>query len=311
MIEQVKQSLGGAANAIQAKVAGRTNADTDLIAQLGRTLWPAAAQVLAVAEKPEVWKATGLGDAAYEPLARNIAALLGLTVPLDNLCAETANGLLPPDSERICTVLGGVAATMPEALPMLIALMLGRLPKAAASMRPDHGGPEVAVIRTAMDQAVGQVLQQLDRNEGVEAQIAAGTLADAGAAAARIAILLEQLEVGQRKPQRREQLRMLRHRLDASCKARFTLGLPEEFLTPLENLPVSPDPLAIRDLETAARGLRILGIEARVVGSGATYDFWLRKATETVRDSAMRDRHPGGSDPPGGNPVGTRRSARR
>ena len=31
-------------------------------------------------------------------------------------------------------------------------------------------------------------------------------------------------------------------------------------------------------------------MEARVVGSGATYDLLLRKAAETVKDSAMRDR---------------------
>jgi hypothetical protein len=31
-------------------------------------------------------------------------------------------------------------------------------------------------------------------------------------------------------------------------------------------------------------------LEARVVGSGATYDLLLRKATETTKDRAMRDR---------------------
>jgi hypothetical protein len=101
--------------------------------------------------------------------------------------------------------------------------------------------------------------------------------------------LLKQF-AGLRDPQQRERLRALRLRLDYSCRARFTLGLQDELLTPLQNLGASPDPSAIRDLETAARNLRILGLEARVVGSGAIYDLLLRKATETVKDSAMRER---------------------
>jgi hypothetical protein len=58
----------------------------------------------------------------------------------------------------------------------------------------------------------------------------------------------------------------------------------------LQTLSSSPDPGAIRDLETVARGLRTLGLEARAVGSGATYDLLLRNAAETVKDSTMRDR---------------------
>ena len=58
----------------------------------------------------------------------------------------------------------------------------------------------------------------------------------------------------------------------------------------MQALSSSPDPSAIGDLETAARGLRTLGLEARVAGGGATYDLLLRKAAETVKDSAMRDR---------------------
>ena len=101
--------------------------------------------------------------------------------------------------------------------------------------------------------------------------------------AARTAILLEQLGLGSRKPQRREQLQALRRRLDDSCKARFTLGLQEELLTPLQTLCSSPDSRAIQDLETAARGLRTLGLEARVVGSGAT-DQVLEPATGELLD---------------------------
>ena len=172
---------------------------------------------------------------------------------------------------------------------MLIALLLARAPASVASILTLRTGGMAKTIEAALDQAADRILLQLAQDDGTEVLIASGTLEGAGAMAARIAILLEQLG-GSRKPQRREQLQGLRRRLDDSCKARFTLGLQEELLTPLETLCASPDASVIRDLETAARGLRTLGLEARAVGSGATYDLLLRKAAETVKDTAMRDR---------------------
>jgi hypothetical protein len=287
--ERVRQAMGPEAQAIEAEIAGKTTADAGLITALGRPLWPAVARILLEANVPEGWEATGLGDVAYRPLADSIAALLTQAAPLDRLCAETANGLLPPNPEKVGFMLRHIAGTCPAALPMLIALLLVRLPQAAASIRLD-GGPDAAAIEMAFNQATDRVLRQLEEEDGTEALIAAGKLADAGAAAARIAKLLEQLDTGHRTPQRREQLRSLRQRLDASSRARFTLGLQEEFLMPLQNLGNPPDPAAIRDLEAAARGLRVLEMEARAVGSGASYDFLLRQATATVKDGALRDR---------------------
>jgi hypothetical protein len=173
---------------------------------------------------------------------------------------------------------------------MLIALLLARAPASITSILTLRSGRMAKTIEAALDQAADRILLQLAQDEGTEVLIASGTLEGAGGVAARIAILLEQLGLGSRKAQRREQLQALRRRLDDSCKARFTLGLQEELLAPLQTLSSSPDPGAIRDLETVARGLRTLGLEARAVGSGATYDLLLRNAAETVKDSTMRDR---------------------
>ena len=288
--EHVRTTMGDEARPIEAGIQGRTTADIDLIERLGRTLWPAAARILASDTIPATWSRTELGDAVYLPLAAKIAALLAQIVPLGALCAKTAHGLLPPDMEKIGTMLGQVAATTPGALPMLLAVVLTRLPGAAGSIVPDYGGPKAAMIETALDQATDQVLRQLDEEEGVEVRIAAGTMTDAAVAAGGIATLLQQLDAMPRKSQQREQLRTLRQRLDASCRARFTIGLPEEFLTPLQNLGNPPATADVRDLETAARGLRVLETEARAVGGGASYDFLLRKAAEAVKDTAMRDR---------------------
>ena len=290
MALMVRQEMGRDALAIEAEAAGRTTADTALIERLGRSLWPVAARILEEAKIPDTWDKSGLGDVVYRPLADTVAALLGQAVPLDILCAETANGRLPPSPTGIGALLDHTAVTRPQDLPMLIALLLARAPASVTSILALRTGRMAKTIEAALDQAADRILSQLAQDEGTEALIASGTLEGAVGAAARIAVLLEQLGADSRKPQRREQLQALRRRLDDSCKARFTFGLQEELLKPLQSLCSSADPGAIRNLETAARGLRTLGLEARAVGSGATYDLLLRKAAETVKDIAMRDR---------------------
>ncbi|HEX3573093.1 MAG TPA: hypothetical protein VHU42_00715 [Rhodopila sp.] len=290
MAEQVHQALGAKARAIETEIAGSTTADTGLIARLGRSLWPEAARILGNGNIPESWTTTGLREALYRPLAKSVSALLARSAPLDTLCAETANDLLPPNPERIGRMLTGMTADDPAALPMLIALLLIRLPAAAPLVLPKDAGPRNATIRTAMDQAEDRIFRQFEDDHGTEAYIAAGTLADAGAAAARIATLLEQFDTGAAMPRRREQLRMLRRRLDAACKARFTTGLREAFLAPLQNQGNPPDPVSIQGLETIARGLRMLEIEARRIASGPTYDRLLREAVDAIKDGAMLDR---------------------
>ena len=234
MALMVRQEMGGDALAIEVEAAGRTTADTALMERLGRSLWPVAAQILGRPKIPGTWERSGLGEIVYRPLADTVAALLGQAVPLDILCAETANGRLPPSPERVGVLLDHIVATRPEELPMLIALLLARVPASVATILTSRTGAMAKTIEAALDQAADRVLSQLSQDEGTEVLIASGTLEGAGAMAARIAILLEQLGLGSRKPQRREQLLAVRRRLDDSCKARFTSGLQEELLTPLQ-----------------------------------------------------------------------------
>ena len=290
MADHVRISMGWEAQVVEAEMEGRTTADIDLIERLGQTLWPAAARILASGGVPATWNRTELGEAVYKPLAANIAVLLERILPLGALCTATACGLLPPDMEKIGLMLDQVAAAAPGAVTMLLAIMITRLPEIAGSIGSGYRGPKGTTIEVALDRAADQVLRQLDEEEGVEVRIAAGTMTDAANVAAGIATLLKQLETKPRKSQNREQLRMLRQRLDASCRARFTIGLSDGFLMFLQhvgNPPAAPD---IRDLEAAARELRILETEARTIGGGATYDFLLRKAAEAVGDKALRDR---------------------
>jgi hypothetical protein len=290
MADHVRLAMGTNATAIEAEIAGRTTADTELIVRLGRSLWPAAAVVLMDDAVPATWNTTELGDAGFRTLASIIAALLAEAPTLDALSADTATGLLPPAAAPVAALLGRVAKMHPPALPMMITLLLDRLPAAAGLFPQAHEGQDAAAIHAAMDLATDLLLGQLDQpTGGTETRIASGTLADAGAATNRIATLLANLEAPGTKPKRRDRLRAIRQRLDAGCKARFADGLQDELLAPLQQ-GARLTPAAITDLETTARGLRVLETEARVVGSGPTYDLLLTEAAEAIQSSAVGNR---------------------
>jgi hypothetical protein len=290
MADHVRMGVGDKILAIEREIAGHTDADTDLVTRFGRSLWPAAADTLRRQTVPVNWETSGLMLQVYRPLADCVAALLDEAANLEALCAGTANGLLPVRPGAVIAMLDRVMAVNHAALPMMIALLLVRLPEAAASILGMAVGSKSMPIRAAMDRAVDRVLGQLSLDGGTEDFIAAGTLADAGAAAGHIKTLLTQLDGASSKPQRREQLRSIRQHLDASCKARFTAGLEQEFLAPLRQLADTPNHSVMTTLETAARSLRMLETEARAIGSGAAYDLLLRRAADMIKKNGA----PGG-----------------
>jgi hypothetical protein len=145
-------------------------------------------------------------------------------------------------------------------------------------------------VHAAMDEATDLLLRQLDREEGADARIAVGTLAEAGAAAGRVASLLKHLDTANAQPQRRQQMRAVRQRLEADCKARFASGLQDELLAPLQHLGSLSADTDVAALEAAARGLRVLETEGRSVGGGSTYDLLLGKAAEAIKADTMSDR---------------------
>jgi hypothetical protein len=184
-------------------------------------------------------------------------------------------------------MLSRVVQTNEAALPMMIAMLLDRLPVAAELLPAAHTGPEAASVQAAMDGAADLLLRHLDQGDGTDTRVARGVLADAGVTVGRIATLLRQLSPIMVKPRHRERLHAVRQRLEADCRARFASGLQDELLAPLQHLGIAVD---IPALEAAARGLRVLATQGRVVGCGSTYDLLLGKAAEAIKDNAMRDR---------------------
>lgn len=275
----VRGAMAAEARAIEAAIGGRTTADIDLIAAQGRLLWPGAGSALMAATVPACWSETGLGDAMFAPLARRTGALLEQMAAFDRFCAETVQGLLPPRPDALHAILRGIAEADQSALPMMVRLLLTRLPEAAALLMTGPPGPQAAALKATTDETVDTLLEQLSRKDGAAAQVAATSLEEAGAAVRRIAVLLRQLEDGSVAPARRTQLKAVRHALDTGCRTRFAAGLRDEVLAPLL-AGGSPD---MRVTEAAARDLRSLETEARAVGGGAAYDLMLRQAADAVK----------------------------
>jgi hypothetical protein len=139
-----------------------------------------------------------------------------------------------------------------------------------------------------MDDAIETLLHRFDQEDHIETRIGGASLEAAGAAADRIASLLQHLETAKPGPWRREQILAVRRRLDVNCRSRFARGLLDELLAPLDRgHSGSPN---IETLEAAARGLRILETACRLVGSGSFYDRLLGRTAEAIRDATMGDR---------------------
>lgn len=281
----VREALGAKMASIEAAIGGLTIDDADPIMELGRTFWPEAASILAALNIPAERKQTGLDEAVYLKLARKVAAVLSQAPLLDALCVDTAQGLLPPNEEAVERMLRSVAST-PDALPMQVAVLLSRLPQAGGQLSQLESKRGAGLLKAATEQAAELLLDLLERAKGAASPVAASRLADAGAAAARVAGLLNALDHDHGSPLRRKQVRDLRQRLDDDCRARFIAGLSAELLTPLRELPDRPDVSHIMELEAAARGLRGLETEARTFGGGPGYDLLLAQAADAVQASS-------------------------
>jgi hypothetical protein len=290
MAQVVETGLGAEGAAIKRAIHNRKADQVSLIATLGAALWPQAGSILGRSDVPPDWTATGLNDQAYRNLARRLGAVLSAAPSLGAIYDESAQGLSPPDPAAFKALVHMVSGPAPDALPMLAALLLLRLPQAAHLLYQMKAGTASAALRAATDQAADLLLDQLGKGEAGWSPIATSPLMAAGATAGRIAALLNELHRAGVTAARRKQLHSLRQKLDADCSARFQADLDTEFLASLRALPDRPGAQDISGLETTARSLRALEAGARVFGSGNTYDRLLAGAAETVEGRADRRR---------------------
>ena len=279
-------TMGEEAARIDAMILHRTTRDVPAIARAGALLWPSAAQALLRSSVPARWtQQTGLPQGLFPQIAANAATILDQVLVLQALRAEAEVGV-PLRFAALCTMLRQVNAGRPQALGMLIALILARLPQAAPLLRKagtEIGGNAALAVRAATEQAKASLLERLEAEGGTEALVVGADLAEAGAEVRRIGTLLQGMEAEAAGAGRQQRMEQIRRRLDVSCRTRFTTGLRVEFLQSLEALGSQPDDLAVMRLEEAARGLRELGAAGRRFGGAEVYDALLRQTTDAVK----------------------------
>jgi hypothetical protein len=283
----IASDLGATGRRIAAMIEGHTTQDIDVVTAAGSLLWRAAGELLPESDPPTDWNTTGLGAQVHGPLARQIGALLFQADRLHRWIADAAQGLSPPEIHGVQAVLENVIRRDPDAQPMIIALLLARIPEVApvlvrvATLLGQRGG---TLMRHAGEQAADILLSQLGAPGGTEAHLGGQDLAEAGVTVRRLTALLGALQDEAVSPDRRDRLIEVRERIKAGCTALFTERLATDLLDPLRACTPQSGPEAGWELETAARGLRALETEARRAGGEKTYDLLLGQAAKAVRE---------------------------
>jgi hypothetical protein len=130
----VRAGLGPDAAAIDVMIHAASSHQTEAVTRAGDLLWPHAAALLSEAPPPVDWAETGLDMTAYTALARRTGTLLRQEPLLRQLVAGVDPGGASPRLALVQAMLSDVGARCPDALPMLITLLLARLPQLAAML---------------------------------------------------------------------------------------------------------------------------------------------------------------------------------
>ena len=224
--------------------------------------------------------------ALYPALARRVGAVLAQAPLLRELVAEADAGIASPRLAPIQAMLADVGERCPDALTMLVTLLLAKLPQLAvllAKIAPELNPRVEAALRQAGKDATETLLAGLEAGGGMETAVARIDLADAAQEVRRTVTLLHQLAERTDLPQARSRVQAILQRLDAGCRRRFAHAMTTEFLPLLRQLPAGSERGARKVLEATARHLRELESEARLIGGGDVYDAQLREAAASVR----------------------------
>ncbi len=280
---QVLAAMGADGAAIEAAIEGHTTDETCLIQRVGAPLWTSAAAILADARPAADWtEQTGLAPADHRDLARGVAALLAQAAAIEPLAQTCRDGRAlqsAPSARQIEPIIGATATKFPEALPLLLALLLARLPCAGDLLRLSRQAGSASygqALRVGIDRAVGMTLEQLDGSGFATLTDPGADLADLAGRIGEVAGLLGELGEDSPRPDRLAKIDAIRRRLDTSCRSRFTLTLDEVVTRPLRG--ADEKPLDPQVLEAELRALRRFDAAARRLGGSEVYEAQLRAA---------------------------------
>ncbi|MBN9509880.1 MAG: hypothetical protein J0I21_12310 [Alphaproteobacteria bacterium] len=269
--QDVRTALAAEADALQARVASATMADTALLAECGATLWPRAAELLRSRPAPADWSATtGLPDAAHPAIVRPLCVLLAEGSMLYRI-ATVPPAAAMADAEQLLRI---AAADGAPALAMMLTLLLRRLPRAQRLIQLAEGaaaarGSDAGVVATqrALDYLLGDITAALPTD---------AALPHAEEGIRRAARLLEHLQAAANAAQRSArvaQVRAAREQLAEHCRDQFTAGAERLTAAP-PNAAAEPEEVAT--LEDTARALRRLDVVGRRLSEAAPYERTLR-----------------------------------
>jgi hypothetical protein len=282
----VRVALGADAAAIDALAQASVSRHAEAVIHAADRLWPRAAAVLSAVPPPVGWAETGLSMAMYTMLARRVGAVMAQAPTMRALVAEADTGIALPRMAPIQAMLRDVSADCPDALTMLVTLLLAKLPHLAAMLAkvaPELGAKAEAALRQAGQEATEALLAGLESGGGMEIAVTGSDLADTAQEVRRTVVLLRQLGERADIPQVRARVQAIRQRLDAGCRQRFAHAMATEFLPSLRQPPGGNAGTSPGALEATARHLRELESEARLLGGSEVYDAQLREAATAVR----------------------------
>jgi len=282
LLRQVEALAPGMLAQASAEVAGFSTVDHHIVRRVGSPLWARAAEALVDAPPPADWaEATGLNAADHRTL-RDAVALVLHHAP--TICAQFHQP--EPDQEVIAHILTQAAAR-PDAMGVLISVLLHWLPGAAAQVlgiTSAHNAPTGLPGRTATERAVEQVLETIEtENEAPQDPMA--TLPKLR----RVVAMLEELEAGSiDRPNRVARIATTRGKLEAAARKRFQTMLDSTVTGPLANgLPETPE--AEARLESAARDIRRFETVARRISGSDHFDKQLRSMVATLAPRGADD----------------------
>ena len=262
-----------------------SESDEARLIEVGSALWACAAEVLADASAPAEWRdEAGFSDSMFAPLARGIAAVLRQAALLRQL-----PGLGRPQQERaIQTIIAGTAEREPDAIGLLSAVLLARVPAYGAHVLAELARPQqrqaASAPRNSVDDLIERTVEELSGR--LDASPHSTNVVHQAQSIAELATLLDAMESSARRPEIRLRVQQVRRDSDAACRAQFMSGLTSGLSDRFAELPADTADAVFSGLEQAARDLRHLERAGRRLGGGASYDAGLKATAATLAQSS-------------------------
>lgn len=283
----VRAGLGPRAAAIDAALkqqGGMKPQEADRLAGLlGLQVWPEAARIFAHAAVPSGWReATNLPEEDFVPIARLVAALLGMACDRQKLTDQIVrNG-----AANRAQFASAVAASMDapdEVAVIATGLLLIGLPRPDLVLQAMDahaymaGAGSSAVAERAIDLALERTQDAIRGSADLQASM--NSLRSGME-------LIKALEA--RTPanvQRRPLIQKVRESVELGCRGNFTTLVNAQVLAPLKAMGGEASDVQVAALERTARSLRELETIGRQVGRPAVYRGMLDEALASVLET--------------------------